>query len=199
MSIAHGMLVDAPTQIPKSPWMAKNSPKVVKRLRRIQRTPVMVEPTIIIFFGLIRSASHPMSGSAAPPVTQPIDRALGNFALVHPKYLTTGTKNTSELLIAPQIKNIVTQIAPTIIHPRRSRSVMQSLVSYRTCATRAYYPEAAGQRQTVFVKVARSPHPALHRLGRFRPSPASPWTGFWAQTWPQKTGSEDGRVLCGPT
>jgi hypothetical protein len=90
-----------------------------------------------------------MSGPAAPPVTQPIDMATENFALVHPKYLSTGTKKTAELLIAPQIKNIVTQIAPTMIHPRRSLSVIQCLAWCRACATRAYYPEAAGQRQKV--------------------------------------------------
>src|SRR5215469_3901772 len=149
MRIEHGMVVEAPTQIPKSPFMTRNSLNVVARLRSIQRTPVMVAPTTIIFFGLTRSASHPISGPVAPPVTQPLANAIDNFALVHPKCLSTGTKNTAPLLIAPQIKNIATQIAPTMIHPRRSRSVIQSLIWYGTCATRAYYPEAAGQRQRV--------------------------------------------------
>jgi hypothetical protein len=34
-----------------------------------------------------------------------------------------GTKNTEPELIAPKMKNIVTKIAPTMIHPRRSCSV----------------------------------------------------------------------------
>src|SRR5262245_9157454 len=109
MTIEHGIVVDAPTQIPNRPLMAKNSPKDVKRLSRIHRPPVMVAPTIIIFFGLTRSASHPISGSTAPPVSQAIDSALDNFARVHPKCLSTGTKNTALLLSAPQMKNIVTQ------------------------------------------------------------------------------------------
>jgi hypothetical protein len=81
---------------------------------------MMVAPTTIIFFGLIRSASHPMNGPAAPPVTHPIEKTIESFARDHPKCLRIGTKNTEPQLIAPQMKNILTKIAPTMIHPRRS-------------------------------------------------------------------------------
>ena len=36
-------------------------------------------------------------------------------------------KNTAPQLMAPQMKNIVTKIAPTISHPRRSRTVINAL------------------------------------------------------------------------
>ena len=94
----------------------------------------MTAPTVIIFLGLTRSASHPMSGPAAPPVTHPIENATESRARVHPNVLRIGTKNTAPQLIAPQMKNIVTKIAPTTIHPCRSRFVI--LFSHRRSSDR---------------------------------------------------------------
>src|ERR1700688_1027751 len=123
ITIEQGITVDAPTQIPNSPLIARISPKLVARLSTRYARPVTVAPTIIIFFGLTRSAIHPISGPAAPPVTHPIENATDSLVRDHPKYLMMGTKKTTPELIAPQIKNIVRKIAPTIIHPRRSCSV----------------------------------------------------------------------------
>jgi hypothetical protein len=64
-----------------------------------------------------------MSGPATPPVTQPIENATDSLVRDHPKCLRIGTKKAALELIAPQMKNIVRKIAPTIIHPRRSCSV----------------------------------------------------------------------------
>ena len=122
--IEHGIMVDAPTHIPNSPLTARNSPKLVARLSTSHANPVMVALTTIIFFGLIRSASQPMSGPVAPPVSHPIEKAIESFVRDHPKCFRIDTKNTEPELIAPQMKNIVTKIASTMIHPRRSCSVI---------------------------------------------------------------------------
>ncbi len=61
------MTVEAPTQIPNRPLIARNSPNEVARLKANHNRPVMIAPTVIIFLGLTRSASHPISGPAAPP------------------------------------------------------------------------------------------------------------------------------------
>src|ERR1019366_1175366 len=63
----------APTQIPNRPFIARNSVKLVARLSANHARPVTAAPVTIIFFGLIRSASHPISGPAAPPVIHPAE------------------------------------------------------------------------------------------------------------------------------
>src|SRR5208337_1358584 len=121
-----GMKVEAPTEIPNSPLIAMNSANEVARLSANHASAVTAAPATIIRFGSVRSASHPISGPAAPPVIHPIEKATDRRARVHPKCLRTGTKKTAPQLIPPQMKNIATKIAPTMIHPLRSVSAMRS-------------------------------------------------------------------------